>query len=309
MPRLVREICWTTLVSFAMAQTLAAQEPFQLQVYSHEVALNFHVVDEQGRSITDIAQSDLRLLDNGHPASRITLFVHHDHLPLRLAILFDESESMEGAIAPRRAAQLVAETAIHDARDQAMVLRFDFETQVQQDWTGDPHLLMQAAAHVTDLNGSRMGGTAIWDSLYRACRDHMPAQPATDATWANAILLFTDGVDNRSHALPQDVVDECQQRQTPIYAFVPDEKSRMNAGQKALRSIAELTGGGVFYQQGSAANFTAAILHIDEELRDQYTLVYRPAKLKRDHSFHSIQLECPRRTAFISVRSGYYATP
>jgi VWFA-related protein len=216
---------------------------------------------------------------------------------------------MEGAIAPRRAAQLVAESALHDARDQAMILRFDFETQVQQDWTSDPHLLIQAAAHVTDLNGSRLGGTAIWDSLYRACRDHMPTQSATDATSANAILLFTDGIDNRSHALPQDVVDECQQHQTSIYAFVPDDKSRMNAGQKALRSIAELTGGSVFYQQSSPTNFTASVLHIDEELRDRYTLVYRPAKLKRDNSFHTIKLDCPHRTAFITVRSGYYATP
>jgi VWFA-related protein len=309
MPPLVRALCRTTLVSIAITQILAAQEPFQLTVYSHEVAINFHAVDEQGRSIIDIAQSDLRLLDNGHPPSRITLFQHHDHLPLRLAFLFDESASMEGAITPRRAAQLVAESALHDARDQAMILRFDFETQVQQDWTSDPHLLIQAAAHVTDLNGSRLGGTAIWDSLYRACRDHMPTQSATDATSANAILLFTDGIDNRSRALPQDVVDECQQHQTPIYAFVPDDKSRINAGQKALRSIAELTGGGVFYQQSGATNFTASILHIDEELRDRYTLVYRPVKLKRDHSFHTIKLECPHRTAFITVRSGYYATP
>jgi VWFA-related protein len=292
------------------ASSLAVpQQPYVLKVHTDEVALSFHAIDEKDRAITDLLVTDLSLRDNGHPPARITLFVHHDHLPLRLAILFDESNSMQNVYAPRKVANLVAQNAIHDTRDQALIMRFDFAAQIQQDWTNDPHLLIAAAAHVTDKNGSRLGGTAIWDSIYRACRDHIPAQTPGSETTANAIILFTDGIDNQSHARPQDVVDICQERETAIYPFLTDDRARFDAGQKLLRSLAEQTGGRVFYAQNNSTNFATSVLNIDQDLRDRYTLIYRPAKLKRDGSFHTIKLDAPHRTAFFTVRTGYNAEP
>jgi Ca-activated chloride channel family protein len=285
------------------------QQPYVLHVHTDEVALTFHAVDENGRAITDLTPSDLRLRDNGRPPDRITLFVHHTGLPLRAAILFDESDSMQNEFLPRNVANLVARNIIHDARDQALVMRFDFDTQLQQDWTSDPHLLLTAAAHVTDKNGTRLGGTAIWDTLYRTCRDHIPAQAPGAETTANAILLFTDGIDNQSHARPQDVIDLCQERETAIYPFLTNDRSHFDAGQKLLRTLAEQTGGRVFYTQSSSIVFSTSILTIDQDLRDRYTLVYRPEKLKRDGSFHIIKLDAPHRTAFFITRTGYNAEP
>jgi Ca-activated chloride channel family protein len=161
---------------------------------------------------------------------------------------------------------------------------------------------------VTDRNGTRLGGTAIWDALYRTCRDHMAQQIPGAEMVTNAIVLFTDGLDNWSHAQFQDVIGECQQRETAIYPFVSDERSRMDAGQKALRSLAELTGGRVFYEQ-AGANEVASILQMDGDLRDRYTLVYKPALIKLDGSMHTIKLSAPRRTAFFTVRAGYHAMP
>jgi Ca-activated chloride channel family protein len=301
--------CGVAFASVMLTQRPLAQEPFTLKVHTDEVALSFHAEDEKGQPVTDLIQSDIRLLDNGHAPSRVTLFVHHKELPVHLAIVFDMSPSMQDVISPRRIARQVAESALNAPGDQAMVIRFDFETQVQQDWTSDASLLVNAAAHVTDKNGTRLGGTAIWDSLYRTCHDHVVNQVPGAETAANAIVLFTDGVDNWSHARIEDAVEECQQKQTPIYPFVLDDKSRMNTGQKALRLIAEQTGGRVFYQQDLGANVTTSILQMGNDLRDRYTLVYRPAKMNLDGRFHSIKLDAPKRTAFFTVRSGYTAAP
>jgi Ca-activated chloride channel family protein len=292
-----------------MTHAPLAQEPFTLKVHTDEVALSFHAEDQTGRPVSDLIQSDIRLLDNGHAPARVTLFVHHKQLPLHMAILFDMSPSMQSAVSPRRIARAVAETALHSPGDEAMIVRFDFDTQVQQDWTSDRSLLANAAVHVTDKNGTRMGGTAIWDALYRVCRDHVAAQVPGEEDAANAIILFTDGIDNWSHARIEDVVEECQLKQTPIYPFVVDDKSRMSAGQKALRLLAEQTGGRVFYQQDLGANVTTSILQMDKDLRDRYTMVYRPEKMNLDGRFHSIKLDAPRRTAFFTVRSGYTAQP
>ena len=289
--------------------TLSAQEPYVLKLKTEEVALNFHAEDGHGHSISDLTQTDLRIRDNGKPPEKITHFVHHKDLPLRVAIVFDESASMQDALLPRRVARELASTVIQSPADQAMVVRFDFETQIQQDWTSDPTTLVRAAAHVTDKNGTRLGGTAIWDTLYRVCRDHIPAQTPGDEVSANAILLFTDGDDNWSHARPQDVIDICTQHETPIYPFVIDDKAHLNAGQKALRQLAERTGGRVFYDQAATGNVADAILQINRELRDRYTLIYRPHALKLDGTFHPIKLDTPYKPTQISVRNGYFAEP
>jgi Ca-activated chloride channel family protein len=297
------------LLLLLVVSQLAAQEPYTLKVHTQEVALSFHVEDGSGRAVSDLVQDDVRVRDNGKAPAKITRFVHNEDLPVRVAIVFDESASMAGVISPRRVALALASTVIQSKRDQAMVVRFDFETQVQQDWTSDEALLIRRAAKVTDKNGTRLGGTAIWDTLYRVCRDHVPAQAPGAEVSANAILLFTDGVDNWSHALPQDVVDMCSQRQTPIYPFVIDDKAHMDKGQQALRQMAERTGGSVFYEQGSGASMSEAIGQINKELRDRYTLVYRPASMKLDGKFHSVKVDTPQKATRVMVRDGYFAAP
>jgi VWFA-related protein len=285
-----------------------AQQPYTLKTHTTEVALTFRAEDEQGRTLTDLAQSDIKLRDNGHTPDKITLFSHHEHLPLHLALLFDISPSMQSLVPPREVANRVAKTAIHDARDQAEVILFDFDTLVEQPWTSEPTLLIAAAAKATAEGRSRLGGTALWDSLYKTCRDNIPAQTPGEETFSSAIILFTDGADNRSHAILQDAVDECQRKQTAIYAFLPDDRTRFDVGQKSLRSLADLTGGRVFYQQLTAANITPSILRLNTDLRDRYTLVYRPADRRRDGRFHTVTIDAPKRTAFFLTRSGYYAS-
>jgi VWFA-related protein len=277
-----------------------------LKTGTNEVALTFRAEDGAGRAVNDLQLSDLKLLDNGHAPQRVTLFVHHQQLPVHIAVVLDISPSMAGGRNPREVAKRLAESAIHDARDQALVMFFDFEPLLEQDWTSDPKLLDAAAAKVGGESRSRLGGTAIWDSLYRICRDQIPVQTAGDEAFSSAIVLFTDGIDNKSHALPEDVVKECQNKQTPIYPFLETGKERFDAGQKALRSMAEMTGGRVFYEQ-SSAELGKSILQLDDDLRDRYTLVYRPANLHLDGKFHSIQLSAPQRAASFLMRSGYYA--
>ncbi len=301
---------WLSLICIGFISATCgprAQQPYVLKTGTNEVALIFRAEDSAGRAVDDLQLNDLKLLDNGHAPQRVTLFVHHQQLPIHVAIVLDISPSMAGGRNPREVTRRLAETSIHDARDQALVMFFDFEPLLEQDWTSDPKLLDAAAAKVGGESRSRLGGTAIWDSLYRICRDHVPAQTPGDEAFSSAIVLFTDGIDNRSHALPDDVVKECQSKQTAIYPFIETGKERFDSGQKALRSMAEMTGGRVFYEQ-SSADLQTSILQLDNDLRDRYTLVYRPPNLQPDGKFHSIKLSAPQRVATFSMRDGYFAT-
>jgi VWFA-related protein len=122
----------------------------------------------------------------------------------------------------------------------------------------------------------------------------------------NFILLFSDGVDDDSHAYLSEAVDMCQRTRTAIYAISNSGKSPFSEGQRTLEELARETGGRVFFNpQGDRA--WAALETIEREQRNQYRLVYRPAAFKANGEFHTIKLGCRVRGAKVVTRSGYYA--
>lgn len=67
------------------------------------------------------------------------------------------------------------------------------------------------------------------------------------------------------------------------------------------------TRGRVFNGDSSESEIDQDLSTIEADLRNQYRLVYNPAEIKPDGSFHHIQLSGPERAKSITVSSGYYA--
>jgi VWFA-related protein len=189
--------------------------------------------------------------------------------------------------------------------DRAFVMRFDSQSKVLLDWTSNDDALAAAFRNVAADYASRLGGTALFDSVYKACRDQFGT---ADPLAGNFILLFTDGIDNASHVRLQDDIDICQKSNTAIYVFSAEPKSLFSEGQKTLQQLATQSGGVIFFDQSSETIWDDLRL-IDANLRSQYRLVYKPQHFKRDGSFHRIKLDSPARGGVMTVRSGYYATP
>ncbi len=189
--------------------------------------------------------------------------------------------------------------------DRAFVMGFDFDSKVVQDWTTDSDALAASLRNLDTGRSSRLGGTALFDSIYKACRDQFGiANPLA----GNFILLFTDGIDNASHARLEDDIDICQKANTAIYIFSAEPKTLISDGQKTLSALAAETGGTSFFDQ-TRETIWADLRIIDAKLRSQYRLVYKPQHFRRDGSFHRIKLDSPTRGGVITTRSGYYATP
>jgi Ca-activated chloride channel homolog len=290
----------------AQAPNSPAPNQYTINVPVDEVSLTFHVADFHGVSMDDLRLSDLRLLDNGKQPRQIVSFEVHKNLPVRLGILMDTSRSMLGYVGRNRA--IIESFLAHQFRaqtDRAFLMRFDFQSEIRQDWTSDPAPLTSALQRVTAGAQSRLGGTALFDSVYKACRDQFgTSQPFA----GNFILLFTDGIDNASHARLADDIDICQQANTAIYIFNPEPQSILSDGQKTLSKLATQTGGVIFFHQAPEDIFSD-LRTIDANLRSQYRLIYKPQRLKRDGSFHRIKLDSPTRGGVITARSGYYALP
>jgi VWFA-related protein len=307
---LLRTLCLLGAVSITLAQTAKAppiaDDPYTLNVAVDEVSLTFHAADFQGIPVDDLIQSDLRILDNGKRQPRVVSFEVHKNLPVHFGVLIDTSRSMLGYL--RRNQSIANEYVTQLLRkqtDRAFVMRFDSESKVLQDWTSDSDALAAAFRNVAADHASRLGGTVLFDSVYKACRDQFGT---ADPLAGNFILLFTDGIDNASHARLQDDIDICQKANTAIYIFNAEPKSLFSEGQKTLQQLATQSGGVIFFDQSPEIIWDDLRI-IDANLRSQYRLVYKPQHFKRDGSFHRIKLDSPTRGGIITARSGYYATP
>ena len=281
------------------------QTPYTMNVAVDEVSVTFHVADFNGIPMDDLTLADLRLTDNGRKPRQIVSFEVHRSLPVRLGILVDTSRSVLDDL---RLNQMIAagymQRYFQPAGDHGFVMRFDSNAKIMQDWTADRGALMAGLASVDSDAASRMGGTALFDAVYRACRDQFGKTANVEA--GNFILLFSDGVDNASHARLEDDVAMCQSTNTAIYVFSNESEHFLSDGQKTLRDLAMKSGGHIFFDLNQAARLSDLQL-LDRNLRSQYRLVYRPDHLKRDGAFHRIRLDSPDRGGVVTTRSGYYA--
>ncbi len=278
---------------------------YRLRVPVDEVSLSFHVADRHGLAVNDLKLEELSLLDNGSAPEKITVFEPLQDASIRAGILLDTSESMREFLASNRAISIeYAQRVLRQKTDQAFVMEFGYLSKVIQPWTGEPAVLAAGVRRVGA--GRELGGTAMFDTIYRACFSEFGR--IDRGVTGNFVLLFSDGEDNASHMSLKEAVDACQRTNTAIYSFRSEPKgSFFSGGAKTLAELAAKTGGLVFHDNGSEAEIYEDLRVIEDDLRNQYRLVYKPAGLKHDGTFHRIELKAPERVDQMTIRSGYYA--
>ena len=268
---------------------------FGLKLSVDEVNLTFHVADANGVPVNDLKLEEFGILDDGRPPRRVVAFQLLRDAPIRGAILMDTSESMTDHVARDRAISIkYAEHMFRQKADQGFLMEFGYTSNVTTPWTSDSTKLVSAIRNVAAGKQNPLGGTALFDALFRACFSEF--SKVDHATSGNFILLFSDGQDNASRTSLREVVDMCQRSDTAVYVFRSTSGTQLfSSGPKTLRELAEQTGGRVFNGDDSDAYIDSDLGIIESELRNLYRVIYR------------IGLQTPERVAAIRVRSGYYA--
>jgi VWFA-related protein len=284
-------------------------EAYKLKVAVNEVSLTFHAADAHGLPVNDLKLEELSLLDNGKPPSRILEFHPLEDMSVRAGILIDTSDSMQQDVSADRAISIkFAQRLLRQQSDKAFVMDFGYLSKITQTWTHEQTALAAGIHQVVTGRENPLGGTAMLDAIFRACFNVFGSND--HATSGNFILLFSDGDDNASHTSLEEVVDICQRSNTAIYAFRAEPvPSFFSFGPKTLAELAAETGGRVFPSDDSEAGIDSDLRIIEADLRNQYRLIYNPAELKHDGSFHRIQLKTPERVESVNIRLGYYDPP
>src|SRR5580704_16056513 len=121
------------------------------------------VTDRRHNFVTDLEQSDFKILEDNTPQD-IRFFGRETDLPLRIGVLLDTSNSIRPRLAFEQDAAIdFLDGVIRRNKDMAFLMTFDNEPDVIQDYTGDLGLLTAA------IRKQRAGGgTALNDAIYRA---------------------------------------------------------------------------------------------------------------------------------------------
>ncbi len=267
----------------------------------NEVNLIFTVTDKHGRFVKDLKQNDFKILDDSRPPERINSFRAETDLPLRVGLLVDASNSVRDRFKfEQESAIEFLNQIIRPKSDRAFIIGFDTTAEVTQDFTDNTEKLSR---------GVRMlrpgGGTAMFDAVYFACRDKlMKADQGTGVR--RAIILLSDGEDNQSRVTREEAIEMAQRAEVIVYTISTNVTGMSTRGDKVLERIAESTGGRAF-TPFKVQDVADAFSQIQQELRSQYALAYKPADFKADGRYREIAVAAEKKGLHVRARKGYYA--
>jgi Ca-activated chloride channel family protein len=269
----------------------------------NEVNVVFTVTDKHGRFIKDLKKDDFKVLDDNKPPAEIKNFSSETNLPLRVGLLIDSSNSIRDRFKfEQEAAIEFLNQIVRPKQDLAFVLGFDTTAEVTQDFTDNTELLSKG------VRGLRPGGgTALFDAMYAACRDKLANASQGNYATRRAIILLSDGEDNQSRVTREEAVEMAQRAEVIVYAISTNITGIKSKGDKILERFAEATGGRLF-TPFKLQDVADAFTEIQDELRSQYAIAYKPADFVADGRYRSIVIEAPeRKNLRVRARRGYYA--
>jgi VWFA-related protein len=272
------------------------------------------VTDRRHNFVTDLEQSDFKILENSTP-QEIRFFGRETDLPLRIAVLLDTSNSIRPRLAFEQDAAIdFLDGVIRRNKDMAFLMTFDNEPDVIQDYTGDLGLLTAA------IRKQRAGGgTALNDAIYRASEKLLnpPVPHGPNPEVRRVIVVISDGDDNLSDHALSDAIESAIRAEAAIYAISTNtdwlsisgdkpHKIHVEGGDKVLEEFADQTGGRVFYPY-KVEDLAQSFVDIGTELRSQYFIAYSPKDIEAVGKYRKIDVETDRKGLTVRTRKGYYS--
>jgi VWFA-related protein len=266
-----------------------------------EVNVLFIATDKKGKFVRNLGQNDFTILDDHKPPQAILNFRRETDLPVQLGLLIDTSGSVDSRFDfEQQAAVSFLQHIIRANFDQAFVMGFNSHGVIAQDFTDNVQLL-QTGVHKLRAGG----GTALYDAVYRACRDKL-IKDKSDKPVRRAIVIVSDGEDNQSEVTRAQAIEMAQRAEVIIYAISTDDSGLILRGDKLLQQLADATGGRAFFPF-KIKDVTRSFAAIEDELRSQYVISYRPADFDADGRFRAIEISALKKDLQVRARKGYFA--
>ena len=266
-----------------------------------EVNVLFIATDRHGKFVRNLNQNDFSFYDDHKPVQSILNFRRETDLPIEMGLLVDSSGSVQGRFGVEKDAAIgFLKHIIRPGYDKAFVVGFNKQSKMTQDFTDNVGLL---SAGVQRLNDG--GGTALYDAIYKACKEKL-LHDRPDHPVRRAIIILSDGEDNQSSYSRAQAIEMAQRAEVLIYAISTDDSGLILRGDKVLEDLASATGGRAFFPF-QMKDITHSFAAIEDELRSQYAVSYKPSDFDADGRFRSIEITALKKDLQVRARRGYYA--
>ena len=259
------------------------------------------ITDPSDRPVLGLAKENFVVLDNGEK-QEIENFSCEDS-PISLGVIFDLSGSMANKIdKAREAVGEFLKTA--NPEDEFFLIAFSDKPALINDFTTSVEAVQQRLLYTAPK-----GRTALLDAIYLGLAKMRQARHRR-----KALLLISDGADNRSRYTENEIRAIVKEADVQIYAIgiydVSPRSEEERFGPALLSEVSEVTGGRA-YPVGNPNELSEVAARIGLELRNQYILGYRPSKPARDGKWRKVRvkLTAPKGLPPLTVyaKMGYYA--
>jgi len=265
-----------------------------------EVNVLFIATDRHGKFVRNLNQSDFSILDDHKPVQSIVNFRRETDLPIQMGLLVDMSGSVHSRFEfEKEAATGFLQHVLRPGYDKAFVVGFNKNSELTQDFTDSVQLL---SAGVRKLKGG--GGTALYDAIYKACQEKL--HDRSERPVRKALIVVSDGEDNQSEVTRAQAIEMAQRSEVLIYAISTDDSGLVLRGDKVLEDLASATGGRAFFPF-KMKDITRSFASIEDELRSQYAVSYKPSDFDADGRYRSIEITAVKKDLQVRARRGYYA--
>jgi Ca-activated chloride channel family protein len=293
------------------------------------------VFNDKGMVATDLQKDDFRLVEDG--IEQRLLYCDKERESVSLVILGDVSQSMTRKIQfVQEATESILEALPPDSRYQDEYSVFGIENQAVQlvPFTKDQQSIVR---RLSALLASTNGATALFDGIYAGAL-------AADREAENsrrAVIIISDGGDNHSRHNLRQTKRFLEEVGLPVFAVMaghefeelppPETPPRLRGipipipmpdvdfvgpaerrGPQDLRTLTEVTGGGVFTAH-DPEGLDRIVRTISLAVRYQYVLSYQTLgteQIKTQNNWHGIRLELIPSGKFkgysIYYKRGYY---
>jgi Ca-activated chloride channel homolog len=287
------------LVSSSQAQSRTPDQRSSIRVEVNLVSVIASVLDQNNRPVPDLQRDQFEIYEEGKP-QKIENFEPDTQQPLDLALMIDSSlsEIKELQFETEAAARFIGQVV----RPEDRVGIFEFADTVTQlaSFSGNVPQLQAAVRRISPGDG-----TALYDAVYLGS-DALGKAPSDRR---KVLILITDAGETTSRADFETARRAALRAEALLYTIVmrpvKGENGRNTAGEHALETIADSTGGAMYYPD-EVSQLDAIFDRINRELRTQYRLGYYPQPRPPVGVYRSIEVRV-KGNYKVRYRKSYYS--
>jgi len=260
------------------------------------------VTDEHNRPAPDLPVEAFQLYEEG-VLQKIDVFEAETQQPLDLALMIDASLSahMEIGFEQDAAAHFIRQ--VLRPGDKLSVFYFDENVTQLQPFSDNVGALQAAVKKIPDG-----AGTSLYDAILLGAR----ALEHRGEERRRVIILVTDAGETTSRTDFEAARKEAVRSDALLYTIciraVKNESGRNTAGEHALETISDTTGGTIFFPD-TAQELNMIFEMIDRELRTQYRLGYYPNPRGPANTYRKIEVKVLNGDYHVRHRKTYLTGP